>query len=227
MHDPLTLQPYSRDPRNVARKAEEYLASTGIADTCFFGAEAEFYIFDDVQFETSMTGSFYKVDSEEGWWNTGRDEAGGNLGYKARFKGGYFPVPPYDHQADLREDMTANLITTGFEIERGHHEVGTGGQAEINYKFNTLLASADEVMLFKYIIKNTAWAARQDRHLHAQAAVRRQRLGHARPPVAVDRAASRCSTTRPATAGCPTWPATTSAACCTTPRRCWPSPTRR
>ena len=97
VHDPLTLQPYSRDPRNVARKAEEYLASTGIADTCYFGAEAEFYIFDNVQFGTSMTGSFYKIDSEEGWWNTSREEEGGNLGYKVRTKGGYFPVPPYDH----------------------------------------------------------------------------------------------------------------------------------
>src|SRR3954453_2063330 len=129
VHDPLTLQPYSRDPRNVARKAEEYLASTGIADTCFFGAEAEFYIFDNVQFETSMTGAFYKIDTEEGWWNTGREEDDGNLGYKTRVKGGYFPVPPYDHQADLREDMIANLISMGFDIERGHHEVG-GGQAE-------------------------------------------------------------------------------------------------
>ena len=158
VHDPLTLQPYSRDPRNVARKAEEYLATTGIADTCFFGAEAEFYVFDDVRYETKMNGSFYEVDSEEGWWNTGRDEKP-NLGYKTRVKGGYFPVPPYDHQADLREDMTYNLINSGFEIERGHHEVGTGGQAEINYKFDTLLRSADSLMLFKYIIKNTAWAA--------------------------------------------------------------------
>jgi glutamine synthetase len=158
VHDPLTLQPYSRDPRNVARKAEEYLASTGIADTCYFGAEAEFYVFDDVRFDTQMNGAFYQVDSHEGWWNTGREEEGGNLGYKTRVKGGYFPVPPYDHQADLREDMTANLISMGFDIERGHHEVG-GGQAEINYKFNTLLASADEVMLFKYIVKNTAWEA--------------------------------------------------------------------
>jgi glutamine synthetase len=159
VHDPLTLQPYSRDPRNVARKAEEYLATTGFADTCFFGAEAEFYVFDDVRYETKMNGSFYEVDSEEGAWNTARVEPGGNLGYKTRVKGGYFPVPPYDHQADLREDMTANLINSGFEVERGHHEVGTGGQAEINYKFNTLLHSADDVMLFKYVIKNTAWAA--------------------------------------------------------------------
>ena len=159
VHDPLTLQPYSRDPRNIARKAEEYLTSTGIADTCFFGPEAEFYVFDDVRFGEGPNSSFYQVDSEEAWWNTGREEAAGNLGYKTRFKGGYFPVPPYDHHADLREDMVANLLSMGFEVERGHHEVGTGGQAEINYKFNTLLAAADDIMLFKYIVKNTAWAA--------------------------------------------------------------------
>jgi len=158
VHDPLTLQPYSRDPRNVARKAEEYLASTGIGDKCYFGPEAEFYIFDDVRYGTEVNGAFFKVDSVEGHWNTGRDEQP-NLGYKTRYKGGYFPVPPYDHYTDLRDDMTANLISMGFEVERGHHEVGTGGQAEINYKFNTLLAAADELMLFKYIIKNTAWEA--------------------------------------------------------------------
>ncbi len=159
VHDPLTLQPYSRDPRNVARKAEEYLSSTGIADTCFFGPEAEFYVFDDVKYTSTMNGTSYQVDSESGWWNTGRDEVGGNLGYKVRPKGGYFPVPPYDHYADLREDIVAHLIGAGFEVERAHHEVGTGGQAEINYKFNTLLAAADELMLFKYIVKNTAWEA--------------------------------------------------------------------
>ncbi len=158
VHDPLTLAPYSRDPRNVARKAEEYLSSTGIADTCYFGPEAEFYVFDDVRFDSGPNGTFYKVESEEAWWNTGRDE-GPNLGYKVRFKGGYFPVPPYDHHADLREDMIANLISMGFDVERGHHEVGTAGQAEINYKFNTLLAAADELMLFKYIVKSTAWDA--------------------------------------------------------------------
>jgi glutamine synthetase len=158
VHDPLTLAPYSRDPRNVARKAEEFLTSTGIADTCYFGPEAEFYVFDDVRFDSGPNGTFYRVDSEEAWWNTGRDE-GPNLGYKVRFKGGYFPVPPYDHHADLREDMIANLISMGFDVERGHHEVGTAGQAEINYKFNTLLAAADELMLFKYIVKSTAWDA--------------------------------------------------------------------
>ena len=147
-----------------------------------------------------MTGAFYKIDSEEGWWNTGRDEQP-NLGYKVRTKGGYFPVPPYDHHADLREDMTANLISMGFDIERGHHEVG-GGQAEINYKFNTLLASADEVMLFKYIIKNTAWAAGQDRHLHAQAACSVTTAPACTRTSRCGPAASRCSTTSPATAGC-------------------------
>ena len=159
VHDPLTLQPYSRDPRNIARKAEQYLATTGIADTCFFGPEAEFYVFDDVKFTSSMNETSYSVDSVSGWWNTGRTEEGGNLGYKVRPKGGYFPVPPYDHYADLREDMTANLLGAGFEVERGHHEVGTGGQQEINYKFNTLLHAADDLMLFKYIIKNTAYEA--------------------------------------------------------------------
>jgi glutamine synthetase len=159
VHDPLTLQPYSRDPRNVARKAEEYLASTGIADTAYFGPEAEFYVFDSVRFDSNVNGTSYHVDSEAGWWNTGRDEEGGNRGYKVRPKGGYFPVAPYDHYADLREDMVRHLMDAGFEVERAHHEVGTGGQAEINYRFNTLLAAADELMLFKYIVKNAAWEA--------------------------------------------------------------------
>jgi len=159
VHDPLTLQPYSRDPRNVARKAEEYLRSTGIADTCFFGAEAEFYVFDEVKFTSDMNGTSYRVDAAAGWWNTGREEDGGNLGYKVRPKGGYFPVAPYDHYGDLRDDMVANLVDAEFQVERAHHEVGTGGQTEINYKFNTLLAAADDLMLFKYIVKNTGWQA--------------------------------------------------------------------
>lgn len=162
VHDPFTREPYSRDPRNIARKAEEYLRSTGIADTCFFGAEAEFYIFDSVRFDSQPNGSFYEVDSSSGWWNTAaKTEADGspNLGYKVRMKGGYFPVAPYDHFVDLRDQMSSNLAEAGFELERLHHEVGTGGQQEINYKFNTLTAAADELMLFKYIIKNTAWQA--------------------------------------------------------------------
>ncbi|PRW64970.1 type I glutamate--ammonia ligase [Actinopolyspora mortivallis] len=157
VHDPFTLEPYSRDPRNIARKAEQYLTESGIADTAFFAAEAEFYIFDSVRYSEGANSSFHEVDSVEGWWNTGRAEDGGNLGYKTRYKGGYFPVPPYDHYADLRDEMTAELIKAGFEVERAHHEVGTGGQAEINYKFNTMLHAADDLQLFKYIIKNTAW----------------------------------------------------------------------
>ncbi len=159
VHDPLTMQPYSRDPRNVARKAEQYLAGPGVADTVYFGAEAEFYIFDDVRYESSVNGTFYRVDSESGAWNSGREEPGGNLGYKVRAKGGYFPVSPYDHYGDLRDDMVAHLTNAGFSVERAHHEVGTGGQAEINYRFNTLLAAADDLMFFKYVVKNTAWAA--------------------------------------------------------------------
>jgi glutamine synthetase len=157
--DPFTREAYSRDPRNVARKAEQYLASSGIADTAYFGAEAEFYIFDSVRFDGNQHSSYYYVDSVEGAWNSGREEAGGNLGYKTGYKGGYFPVPPVDHFADLRDLMVTNLIGAGLTVERGHHEVGTGGQAEINYKFSTLLHSADNLMLFKYMIKNTAWAA--------------------------------------------------------------------
>ena len=162
VHDPFTREAYSRDPRNVARKAENYLASTGIADTAYFGAEAEFYIFDSVAFDSQMNGTIYEIDSEAGWWNTGEPfEADGspNRGYKVRPKGGYFPVAPYDHYVDLRDQMCTNLQNAGFTLERGHHEVGTAGQAEINYKFNTLLHAADDLVLFKYIIKNTAWQA--------------------------------------------------------------------
>jgi len=159
IHDPLTGEAYSRDPRNVAKKAEAYLKGTGIADTAFFGAEAEFYIFDSVQFDSTPQGTFYKVDAASAAWNTGREEVGGNQGYKARTKGGYFPVSPNDHYADLRDQMAVNLEQAGMQVERGHHEVGSAGQAEINYKFNSLLLAADQMMLFKYIIKNTAHAA--------------------------------------------------------------------
>jgi glutamine synthetase len=157
VHDAITREIYSRDPRNVAKKAEVYLASTGIADTAYFGPEAEFYIFDSVRYDTNMHSGYYYVDSESAVWNTGAEEGGANLGYKVRTKGGYFPVPPYDHYADLRDKMVSTLTSVGLEIERAHHEVGTAGQAEINYKFDTLLAAADQVMLFKYVIKNVAW----------------------------------------------------------------------
>ncbi|GGG04994.1 glutamine synthetase [Rhodococcoides trifolii] len=160
VHDPYTRESYSRDPRNVARKAEEYLASTGIADTAYFGPEAEFYIFDSVRYDSQMNGAFYELDSSSGAWNTGAEtEADGspNLGYKVRPKGGYFPVAPYDHYVDIRDAISTNLQNAGFELERGHHEVGTGGQQEINYKFNTMLRAADDLQLFKYIVKNTCW----------------------------------------------------------------------
>ncbi|MEW2069873.1 type I glutamate--ammonia ligase [Streptomyces sp. NPDC007346] len=155
IHDPITGEQYSRDPRNIAKKAEAYLASTGIADTAYFGPEAEFYVFDNVRFQTSANESFYHIDSEAGAWNTGALE--NNRGYKVRYKGGYFPVPPVDHFADLRAEMSLELEKNGLQVERQHHEVGTAGQAEINYKFNTLLAAADDLMLFKYIVKNVAW----------------------------------------------------------------------
>ena len=157
VHDPLTREAYSRDPRNIARKAEQYLSESGIADTAFFGAEAEFYIFDSVRFDHTENASFHEIDSIEGWWNTGADEEGGNRGYKTKYKSGYFPVPPVDHFADLRDEITLNLIGSGFTVERAHHEVGTAGQAEINYKFNSLLHAADDLQLFKYIVKSTAW----------------------------------------------------------------------
>jgi glutamine synthetase len=154
--DPFTDEPYSRDPRQVAAKAEAYLRSTGIADTAFFAPEAEFYIFDDVRFETKQNASYYYIDSIEGAWNTGRVEEGGNLGHKTPYKGGYFPVPPVDHFADLRDQIVLELDKLGLEVERSHHEVGTAGQAEINYRFDTLASSADKIMLFKYVVKNVA-----------------------------------------------------------------------
>jgi glutamine synthetase len=156
--DPFTDEAYSRDPRNVAAKAEAFLISSGIADAAYFGPEAEFYVFDDVRFETKQNAGYYYIDSVEGAWNTGREEEGGNQAYKPRYKGGYFPVPPMDHYADLRDAMVLALNAVGVGVERAHHEVGTAGQAEINYKFDSLLHAADKLMLYKYVIKNVAWA---------------------------------------------------------------------
>jgi glutamine synthetase len=156
--DPFTDEAYSRDPRNVAAKAEAFLISSGIADAAYFGPEAEFYVFDDVRFETKQNAGYYFIDSVEGAWNTGREEEGGNRAYKPRYKGGYFPLPPMDHFADLRDAMVLALNAVGVGVERAHHEVGTAGQAEINYKFDSLLHAADKLMLYKYVIKNVAWA---------------------------------------------------------------------
>ena len=156
IYNPRNGEIYSKDPRQVAKKAEKYLTSTGIADTAYFAPEAEFYIFDEVRYEVNQHSSLYMIDSEEGAWNSGRKEEGGNLGNKTPYKGGYFPVSPVDKQADLRDDISLKLIEAGFHLERAHHEVGTGGQAEINYRFDTMLHAADDILKFKYIVKNTA-----------------------------------------------------------------------
>ncbi len=155
VRDPVTGESYSRDPRYISKKAEEYLRSTGIADTAYFGPEAEFYVFNDVRFMQDQRSAFYQVDSVEGSWNTARDE-GPNLGYKPRYKEGYFPVPPMDHFQDLRSEMILTMESVGVEVEVQHHEVGTAGQAEIDMRFDTLLTMADKLMLYKYIVKNVA-----------------------------------------------------------------------
>jgi len=154
--DPVTGEPYTRDPRYVATKAEAYLRGTGIADTSYWGPEAEFYIFDSVRFDQNQHSAYHFVDAVEGVWNSGAEEGGHNLGYKPRYKEGYFPVPPMDHYQDLRSEMALALEAAGIPVEVQHHEVGTAGQAEIDIRFGTLLQTADRLMLFKYIIKNTA-----------------------------------------------------------------------
>jgi len=150
-----TMEPYSRDPRGIAQRAEKYLNGTGIADTAVFGPEAEFFIFDNVQFDSKSNGCFYSVDSEEGIWNSGRDEMP-NLGYKIRHKEGYFPVAPADTQQDIRTEMVMVMEQLGVKIERQHHEVATAGQAEIDYRFDTLVRSADAMMVYRYVVKNVA-----------------------------------------------------------------------
>jgi glutamine synthetase len=153
--DPIERRPYSRDPRYIAQKAEQYLKSTGIADTCYFGPEAEFFVFDDIRFDSTPNSSYYYVDSAEGRWNTGREEFP-NLGYKPGYKGGYFPVPPTDSLVDLRNQMVQTLIDCGIYVETAHHEVATGGQCEIDMRFAPLVTMADQLMWFKYIVKNVA-----------------------------------------------------------------------
>lgn len=156
--DPITLEAYSRDPRNIAKKAEAYLKSTGIGDTAFIGPEAEFFIFDDIRYESQRNGAFYAIDSIEGIWNSGRCEEP-NLGYKPRHKEGYFPVPPTDKFQDLRSDMMLTLEALGIDVECQHHEVATSGQAEIDMRFKPLLQMADQLMWFKYVLKNVAYKA--------------------------------------------------------------------
>ncbi|HMN24530.1 MAG TPA: type I glutamate--ammonia ligase [Ignavibacteriaceae bacterium] len=155
VYEPATKEKYSRCPRNIAQKAEAYLISAGIADTVYYGPEAEFFVFDDVRFDSQPNGSFYVVDSIEGKWNSGREE-NPNLGYKPRFKEGYFPVPPTDSLMDLRNEMVTNLINCGIDVEAQHHEVASGGQCEIDLRFAPLVKAADQLLMFKYIVKNTA-----------------------------------------------------------------------
>jgi glutamine synthetase len=158
VQDPVTGESYSRDPRYVAQKAEAFLQSTGLADTMYVGPEAEFFIFDDVRFGQDQHSAFAYVESVEAAWNSGREE-GPNLGYKPRYKEGYFPVPPMDHYQDLRSEMILTLERVGVDIEIHHHEVGTAGQAEIDMRFDTMLRMADKLMLYKYVVKNVAWQA--------------------------------------------------------------------
>ena len=154
--EPGTLRPYSRDPRSLAKRAEAYLRDSGIADTSYFGPEAEFFVFDDVRYESSPHSQAYTVDSREGNWNTSRPEEP-NLGNKIRNKEGYFPVPPVDTFQDIRNEMSLVMESVGIEVERQHHEVATAGQAEIDMKFDTLVAMADKLMMYKYIVKNVAY----------------------------------------------------------------------
>jgi glutamine synthetase len=158
--DPITREPYGRDPRSIAKKAEAYLRSTGIADTAYFGPEAEFFIFDEVRFEAEGHKGSYEVDSIEGHWNSGRRDDGGvgqrNLGYKPRAKGGYFPCAPNDVFTDLRSEMVMTMQQVGIVVETHHHEVASAGQAEIDMKYDTLVKMADQTMWYKYICKNVA-----------------------------------------------------------------------
>lgn len=154
--EPRTGEWYSRDPRSIARKALEFLNQTGIGDSAFFGPEAEFFIFDDVRFDQTENKSYYYVDSIEGRWNTGREEEGGNLGYKPRYKEGYFPVGPTDTLQDMRTEMLLTMGKCGVPIEKHHHEVATGGQNELGIRFSTLVEAADSLMIYKYVIKNVA-----------------------------------------------------------------------
>ncbi|MEK6776286.1 MAG: type I glutamate--ammonia ligase [bacterium] len=154
--DPITKERYSRDPRYIAHKAEAYLKSTGIGDTAYFGPEAEFFIFNDVRYDQNQHCGYYFLDSDEGIWNSGRDEKP-NLGYKPRYKEGYFPVPPTDKYQDIRTEMSLVLEQMGIEIEAQHHEVATAGQAEIDMKFAPLSRMADQLLRFKYVVKNVAY----------------------------------------------------------------------
>ena len=222
VEDPVTGESYTRDPRYIAKKAEDYLRGTGIADTAYFGPEAEFYIFDSAVYDQNQYSGYYYLDSIEGAWNSGREtelDGSPNLGSKIRYKEGYFPTPPMDQYQDLRSEMLLTLEKVGIEVEVQHHEVGTAGQAEIDMRFDTLATMADKLMLYKYVIKNVAHAVR------ARASPScRSRSSRTTVPVCTctsrsGRAASRSSSTRRATRACPTLLAGTSAGCSRMRRR--------
>jgi len=161
--EPATMQAYSRCPRSLAKRAEAYLKSSGVADTAFFGPEPEFFVFDSIRFGNEMKGAFFEIDSEEASWNTSKKYEDGNHGHRPRVKGGYFPVPPVDGLADLRSLMCATLEAVGIPVEVHHHEVGTAGQCEIGTRFNTLTRKADELLMLKYVVQNVA-------HVHGRTA---------------------------------------------------------
>jgi glutamine synthetase len=154
IQEPRTGEPYERCPRVIAQKALDFLAATGLGDTAYFGPEAEFFVFDDVRFDQTENKGYYYVDSVEGRWNSGKEEPGGNLGYKPRYKEGYFPVAPTDSLQDLRTEMLLTMAKCGVPIEKHHHEVATGGQCELGFKFAPLIQAADFLMTYKYVIKN-------------------------------------------------------------------------
>jgi len=225
--DPLSKQPYTRDPRYVARKAEEYVKSSNItdADTAFFGPELEFFVFDDIRFDQTENSGYYYVDSVEGEWNTGREE-NPNLGYKPRFKEGYFPVPPHDSLQDIRSEMILEMEKVGMTIEVHHHEVATAGQCEIDMRFDTLLTTADQVLWYKYIVKNVArrhnkvatFMPSRSSATTALACTRTSRSG---------RTASHSSTTRTATPARASFAAGTLAVFSSTAAHSWRSARRR
>jgi len=156
--EPATMQGYERDPRSIAKRAEAYLKSTGIADGAFFGPEPEFFVFDDVRWGDDIQGNYYQIDSHEGCWNTGRDYEEGNMGHRPGVKGGYFPVPPVDSLQDVRSAMVLAMQDMNLEVEVHHHEVGTAGQCEIGTKFNSLVKKADEVQINKYCVDCNVYA---------------------------------------------------------------------